>query len=287
MNQKDDLGNPCRNFLSSDGEDIILRNAYKDDVITLFRETLIDYGRVGAGTTRIHNASDRQLTFRDAHSMVRKVQRSKIDVSDKVLTGNIKKAFDNLKSRYSTLTIGSGHVDNIIEGCLVLVYVYQKIHNPQQAKRAFMVCGQHCNADTNDGSTISFEKIMSQCYSDISKAQLDLMKSKAPYFVENYILKQGRVPYDVLIEHGFAPATETIDRDDLSAVRHNSEIISHHETLQRLREFHYVRSKEYLDKKKAESQAEKLILRDIKERQLAEEREEKALQKKKQQAEER
>jgi hypothetical protein len=169
---------------------------------------------------------------------------------------------------------------------LVLVYVYQKIHNPQQAKRAFVVSSQHCNADSYDGSTISFEKIMAQCYSDISKTQLDLMKSKASYFVQNYILSQGRVPHEILLEHGLTPTYESINRDDLAAMRHSSEIISHDETLERLREFQHIRSKEYLDKKKAEAQAEKVILKDIKERQLAEEKEEKALQKKKKLVEE-
>jgi hypothetical protein len=62
---------PLRTFYSTDGEDIILSNIFNESLRSEFHELGIDYGRVGAGTTGIHNASDRQLVFRETKRKVR------------------------------------------------------------------------------------------------------------------------------------------------------------------------------------------------------------------------
>jgi hypothetical protein len=108
--------------------------------------------------------------------------------------------------------------------CLIITYAYQKKHNTVQARRAFLCSGQHQEPDAITGSTINFEKMMAQCYTDIPADQLSLMKEKAEFFVENYIKVQGRVPHDVLVQHGIKAGITTINRDDLAPVRHNNNL---------------------------------------------------------------
>ena len=65
---------------------------------------------------------------------------------------------------------------------------------------------------------------MAQCYTDIPADQLSLMKEKAEFFVENYIKVQGRVPHEVLVQHGIKAGITTLNRDDLAPVRHNNNL---------------------------------------------------------------
>ena len=50
-NKKDETGNLHRNFFSTDGEDIIISNAYDREMASQFRAQRVDYGRVGAATS--------------------------------------------------------------------------------------------------------------------------------------------------------------------------------------------------------------------------------------------
>ena len=71
-----------RTFFSTDGEDIIISRAYEDDVRDLLNAENIWYGRVGAGTTGIHNACDRQLTFRETKKETRKALKNNLEMSN-------------------------------------------------------------------------------------------------------------------------------------------------------------------------------------------------------------
>jgi hypothetical protein len=97
---KDINGQFCRNFFSTDGEDIIISNAYEDEMVQLFRDLLIDYGRVGAGTTAIHNACDRWVQFKLSKYSLRKWRKEgKIIIND-MLKQNLNEAFRLFRAKY-------------------------------------------------------------------------------------------------------------------------------------------------------------------------------------------
>ena len=72
-NPRNPDGTPMRNFFSTDGEDVIIARAYESDVRQWLDQANTDYGRVGAGTTGIHNACDRQQTFESVKGKIKKV----------------------------------------------------------------------------------------------------------------------------------------------------------------------------------------------------------------------
>ena len=92
--------------------------------------------------------------------------------------------------------------------------------------------------------------MMHQCYSDISKAQLQLMKEQAPMLVD-IIKQEGRITYQQLLDAGIQPGTTTINRDDLTHLRHWSEIITHEKTREGFRQEMAAKDPNLIARKKA------------------------------------
>lgn len=137
-------GTAMRNFFSTDGEDIIIARAYEEDIQKSFEDELIDYGRVGAGSTGIHNACDRQLTFREVRKAVFKCISHDSDVSNNMLQLNIKKCFANFKEAYKTVQFGSTLQEDYLKGLLILCYCFDKTMTRSMVIRGFTCCGQDC-----------------------------------------------------------------------------------------------------------------------------------------------
>jgi len=223
-----------RNFFSTDGEAIIMKNAYKDDVIDAFEDAKTDYGRVGASTTGIHNACDRAYTFRETKKSVRQLTKNGAKISNTLLELGLKKAFENLKLTFASLQLTSHFISCITEGLLTLTRAYQETMTPQMVKNGFSICGQHCDPKEPGGPTVDFARMMYQCYSDISAEQMELMEQKTNYF-SDILRTEGRITYHELKDAGINPGTTTIDRTNLTSTRHWSEIINHEKTVLRYR----------------------------------------------------
>lgn len=250
-----------RSFFSTDGEAIIMKNAYKDDVRQAFDICKIDYGRVGAATTAIHNACDRAHTFRDTKITVRKLLKDDRPNRNTALKIYLQLAFDTMKKKFPSTLISAQYVKLNISGLMVLVDAYQSTMTPQKIRWGFSVCGQDCPPDKN-GSTIDFVKMMHQSYSDISQQQLTLMYDMGPHFATMMQL-EGRITHESLLEAGILPGTTTIDRNSLTWVRHWSEIVSHEQTVQRYRAELESRDPERLREAREQAAAQRSIEKGI------------------------
>lgn len=257
---KDENGNPEVVFFSTDGEEIILRNGFDPEVKERMEAAAIHWGRVAAGTTRIHNANDRSSEFRDAHREIKTITKNSVDVSNDLLEKNIRGGFAALKTAFPDLSIGAGFVDNIVRGILTVLQALGKVRTPGVIRRSFTICGQHCPPDAN-GYTVDFEKMMAQCYSDVPRQQLDLMKLIAAELVSEYVMVQGRVPFDKLVEHGIHVCATTLNRDNLALVRHSSEIITHDTTMERFAEWKRTHAPEFIAQQKQATADDKVIAR--------------------------
>ena len=72
-------------FFSTDGEDVIISNIWKNDLTASFTNQKVHYGRVGAGITGIHNACDRAVVFRDSKKCIAEVRKAGTDFTSEVL----------------------------------------------------------------------------------------------------------------------------------------------------------------------------------------------------------
>ena len=64
-NPRNPDGTPMRNFLGTDGVDVIIARAYESDVRQWLDQANTAYSRVGAGTTGIRNACDKQQILKN------------------------------------------------------------------------------------------------------------------------------------------------------------------------------------------------------------------------------
>ena len=123
----------------------------------------------------------------------------------------------------------------------------------------FYVCGQHVESKINGGPTVSFEKIIWQCYSDISEDQMELMERKTDHFA-TLLEREGNISYDSLLEQGIRPDTISIDRTSLTYVRHWSEIVNHKFTIERYRMEQSSRSPEIIERGRQEKEDRQKII---------------------------
>jgi hypothetical protein len=224
-------GTPMRNFFSTDGEDIIIANAYKTTIRELLDESLTDYGRVGAGTTGIHNACDRQLTFREVKRRIKKLISECYKFNNRQLSSAIQKAFDRLHAAFPGAKFGSKLREDYEYGLVALCASFDKVMDRAMVMAGFKCCGQDCEPDEN-GVTIDFHKMMYQCYTDISQGQLELMQASTPELV-TIIKREGGLTLQDFVDRGIEPGQTTIDRGLLNHVRHWSEIINHDKVVAR------------------------------------------------------
>ncbi len=97
------------------------------------------------------------------------------------------KAFQELRN----VSVPNEQETKFIKGLVTISEAFKNAVNPNMIKKGFACCGQHVESH-NSGCTISFERIMKQCKTEIGKDQLILMKEKSPHFAE-IIRARGRL----------------------------------------------------------------------------------------------
>lgn len=183
-----------RNYFSTDGEAIILKQAFNAEIQTLFEEQLIDYVKGGASTTGIHNALDRTTCFRDVRLACTKASERNLNVENVSIQMQLKDAIKNLERMHS-IDISSIYTKKIIYGCEIITHAMQcGAITKEKLAHGFRVCGQHVPFSEYNPtkSSISFECIMSQCYKTVSMEDLNTMAQHIPYFVD-ILQKNGEI----------------------------------------------------------------------------------------------
>ena len=280
-------GKPCRNFFSTDGEDIIISNGYSDIIRDAMRSHLIDWGRVGASMTAIANSCDRAHTFRDTKRQSRIIRRNQIDISNEVLQRSMREAFAGLKAAYPSINVTSGFIANIIEGTEVLVHAYKHAMTPAEIRRSFKCCGQHCEPIPDKGNiTVDFTNLMAQCYTNFTSEEMTHMEAQTiPLALK--IQSHGTVTWKDMDEAGIPKHVNSIDRTNLTHIRHWSEIINHPDVVARYDEEQLRKSPAEVQRKKDENEASKRQAQAVKLARSLLSKEAKAAQTKAKKAEER
>lgn len=231
---KDDEGNLLNCSLSMDNEAAIIQCVYDEDLKQQFEEINTDVINVSPNHTGIHQSSDRSPAFSGVKTSIHKMQKNNVKVHNEPLERNILQAFSNLVivKPYLKTTIKSSYQMQICRGLLVLTHVYPTSLSRKAIRAGYEVTGQHIYGEQEDGITISFERIMRNCYSTVPKAQMELMKRLAPQFIED-IKSTGMVKYTDVIAAGILPGETSKDRDNLCYYHQFPKIVTHEGTLRR------------------------------------------------------
>jgi hypothetical protein len=217
----------------------------------------IGYARVGAGTTGIHNACDRASTFRETKRRVRKIRTNQIDVRNELLRKSLVAVFGDVKTKYPNLRMSSSAVENIIQAMEALVNAYQHVMIPTVLRHSFECSGQHCPPD-KDGVTIDATKMVYQCYTDIPADAMQLMMDKLPELAE-HVLEEGKPSWARMDASGIPVGTTSINRDELTHVRHWAEIVTHKAVREAYRDEVAVRDPAVIAQKRKVAAAQKLV----------------------------
>jgi hypothetical protein len=240
---------PSHNMFSTDGEDIIISQCYGDDMRYLLKQSHIFYARVGAGTTGIAQACDRQVIYREIKKLIRRLLEKGIEIENRQLEHAIRQAFLRFKHTFPTVEFGKGLQDCYVEGLVILVHCFDKTMTRDTTIRGFTCCGQDCNPDENN-CTVDFQKMMNQCYTNIPSEQRMLMLEQAAGFADIVKLR-GKLTYKEVTANGILPGNTTIDRDSLTHIRHWSEVVTMDHVVECYREEMAAKDPAVIQQKKA------------------------------------
>jgi hypothetical protein len=232
-----------KNFLSSDGEDIIAAQGYNADIIWHFSQLDIIYARIGAALTGIHQACDRNYTFKGSKKKIKTIEKNGGHIVCDRISRSVGKAFDNLKIDFPDTKVSAEYRKSMIYAVSLLVTVLRDIITPTHNKNAFQCCGQHV-IKSGSTDTVDFDVMMNQCWTEVSNVQRDIMKKKIPVFVQQ-VLTSGMIPHAMYAEHGITGGTTTINRDDLTHIRASSHIINCDAAVAKFEADKYKQSEEY------------------------------------------
>ena len=197
-----------RSFLSSDGEAIILAQAMDNEVIADFASKHIDYAKGPPSCTASHQAADRQSVFKDAKLAVRKQIEMEKAFDNQPFVDELTKAFNSLCTKFD-IVIPAAYKKKLIFGAQHIVDALQnKAMTPEKVRKGYTICGQHLRGNAKclalarypsfQDSTVDFDAIMRECYSDISPVEFETMIAGIPQMVE--LIRQGKSPTDTFMD---------------------------------------------------------------------------------------
>ena len=112
-----------RNLYSQDGEAEILLPAMDRHVQAAFMDILTDFCKGPPSATAIHQAWDRNKSFRDCKRGMKTVTEAGTDTSNLTLDRNMKLAFRELKIAFPDINIPSAVEAKMMKAAEVIVFV--------------------------------------------------------------------------------------------------------------------------------------------------------------------
>lgn len=112
-----------RNFYSQDGEAEILIPAMTEIVQSGFEEANTDFIKGAPSATGIHQANDRNDSFKDTKAGMASVTRNQVDCSNPTLASHVRAAINELKETFPIAIVTSANVAKIVHAVEALTYV--------------------------------------------------------------------------------------------------------------------------------------------------------------------
>ncbi len=240
-------------FLSSDSEDIIISQCFNSEVRKAFQDSCINYARIGASLTSIHQAADRQRTFLASKKFVRdirltdSVNRLVQDIDLEFFTA----AFGRFKEAFPAVSLSDAQIEKLVSGLITIKLSFCEVVTTQMIQKGFECCGQHTNPKVPTDPSISFETMMRQCKRVISIDQLKLMKELAPE-LSGIILHKGTVTLEDLTSRGIEVVEGvTKDRPLFSHIHHWAEVVTNDNVANSYNEEQRAKSPEAIEENRA------------------------------------
>jgi len=234
-----------------------------EDIQELFRDALIDVGKVPGGTTAINQAADASPVFRTCKAGMETITKKAIDVTDTDLQDLIIKAISDLESKNTvprqskTLKVSAQHKMKICYAVLRINYVLKNYLKPSHIVEGFTITGQHV-FDKNkqlDQPTVSFAHVMNQCYKKLDTEDYEVMQANAEAHIQTY-RRTGRLSNEDMDSSNIWTTNELVSRDDRQLSHQGAVLITHADTIARFMDYRQIQ----LDNKNPEIIAQRKAL---------------------------
>jgi hypothetical protein len=237
---KNDDGTPMRAWVTFDREAIVLPVMMEQEVLDVFAVAGIDLGKIAASCSGIHQASDVALLFMAVKKRLLTLQKKLLDVSDIALEKKIKYAITLLETKHSEVSVSPDMRKKIVFSILSVVAAIKDVFKPRLVAEGFAATGQHvpeCSGseDNTVSLGISFEKVMSRCFTDFSPQELRHMREQAPAHAK--IMQETGYLTEEQMDAAHIPnivdVTNSVPRDQRPVQNNRALILLHIETVKR------------------------------------------------------
>lgn len=226
-------------FLSSDGELVILKEAFDAEVQAAFEDLGTDYMKHAPSRTDDYQANDKSSNFMNTKAGAKKARRDCVNTSNPILEKNLKEYVRALRLAFPNVKLSSALQKKIFEGVMCLVHVFkEKYFTPAKIVKGFVDSGEHVpDADPTRGEiTVNYDYIMSKTDSKRTAQELHFMKECVPLVVAE-MRANGRASNAFLDNLGIAKDTSAKNRDNSVIDKQDAVLITHEKTVLRYQEY--------------------------------------------------
>ena len=188
---QDCFGDPARFALHTDGEALVMDQAFNEVVLALFKQYLIDYGKGAPALSLLHQECDDGRLFDSTHKELTNVVKNGTNVRDSFLAEQIIACvWDKLHAEFPSLNVSAAYKEKLSYGLQCVVYATSKSWNSRKVKESFVETGWH-RYDTKEGEeTIDFDRILARSLdTSVTEEQLQHMTNARFSIAEEFQLK--------------------------------------------------------------------------------------------------
>lgn len=229
---------------STDGELVILREAFNDNVLNALREAAVIYIKNGPSVTSQHQPADVSDNFRDFKTGMTMVTKKRIDTYNALLRQSLGAYFTAFAAAFSHADTTAEFREKVTCGLEKIVYVMRsKYVTPEKISQGFERCGQHVRHPTAGQPTVNYDKIMARTLAkEITDEELQHMRIMKDRVIEKFRC-DGRVTDEFLDELGVVRSPDAVERDQLNSVcRQHCLVINAEATVARYRAWEATRA---------------------------------------------
>jgi hypothetical protein len=224
-------------IFSTDGEAIVLHEAFDTEILAGFRSAMTDYLKNGPSSTSIHQACDVSPAFRDFKKGLKTVASRGMSTKNLTLEMHLKQAFTEFSFAFPLIDLSNKLKDKIVCACEKIVYVMQAAYvTPKKIITGFEECGQHIRDTAPGESTVDYDKIISKCIliDKLTDTELNTMRNEK-HAVQQQFINNGSVTNSFLDEHKIPKAEANTNRDNFTISRGDTQVITHEDTVQKFK----------------------------------------------------
>lgn len=236
---QNEFGEPARMFISSDGELVILKEVFNEELLDQYAQLNVDQMKHAPSRTDDYQANDKSPNFMNMKAGVAKAKRNSVDTTDAVLHRNLVRYMSVLKESFPNAAPSSALQTKLFDAIMCLVHIFkEKYFTPSKIRKGFEDSGEHvANTHPERGEcTVNYELVMAKTDSKRTPAELQKMKESVPLVVAE-MHRTGRASNAFLDSINIPKDAHAKDRDVLVLDKQDAQLITHKDTVERYKAY--------------------------------------------------